>query len=98
PEPSSEASPSASAKAQPLELAIVVDRSGSMKGERIANAVAAAVGAVDRMRDGDSVVVVSFDTQAQVVVPRTVVDASTRQSITSSIRTIRLGGDTCVSC
>src|SRR5687768_5972090 len=37
------------AKAPPVDLAIVVDRSGSMKGARIANAIAAAVGSVDRM-------------------------------------------------
>lgn len=82
----------------PLDLAIVVDRSGSMRGVRMANATAAAVGAVDRMRDGDSVVVVAFDTRADVVVPRTIVDATTRSRIEAAVRGIRLGGDTCISC
>jgi Ca-activated chloride channel homolog len=86
------------AKAPPVDLAIVVDRSGSMKGARIGNAIAAAVGAVDRMRDGDRIVVVSFDTEAQVVVPLTVVSSTTRSSVESAIRSIRLGGDTCISC
>jgi Ca-activated chloride channel family protein len=84
--------------APPLDLAIVVDRSGSMKGERIVNALAAAVGAVERMREGDNVTVVSFDTEAQVVVPSTRVGSSTRASIEAAIRSIRLGGDTCISC
>jgi Ca-activated chloride channel family protein len=84
--------------APPLNLAIVVDRSGSMKGDRIANAVAAAVGMVERMRDGDSVTVVSFDTEATVVVPPTLASAGTRASIEAAIRSIRLGGDTCISC
>ncbi len=46
----------------PMNLALVIDRSGSMKGDRIANAMSAAVGAIERLRDGDSVTVVAFDT------------------------------------
>jgi Ca-activated chloride channel family protein len=84
--------------APPLNLAIVVDRSGSMKNDRIANALAAATGMVERMRDGDSVTVVSFDTDATVVVPPTIASAATRASIEAGIRSIRLGGDTCISC
>lgn len=82
----------------PMNLAIVVDKSGSMKGDRIANAMNAAVAAVERMRDGDSVTVVSFDTSADVVVPPTRVSSQSRSAIESSIRSIRLGGDTCISC
>ncbi len=84
--------------ASPMNLAIVIDRSGSMKGERIANAMNAAVAALERMRDGDSITVVSFDTSAQVVVPPTRVAQGNRASIENSIRSIRLGGDTCISC
>ncbi len=82
----------------PMNLAVVIDRSGSMKGERIANAMNAAVFALERMRDGDSITVVSFDTAAQVVVPPTRVSSSNRSSIEAAIRNIRLGGDTCISC
>lgn len=86
------------AAASPVSLALVIDRSGSMVGRKIANAIAAAVGAVERMRDGDTVTVVSFDTAATVVVPPTRVTASSRPGILSGIRGIRLGGDTCISC
>jgi Ca-activated chloride channel family protein len=86
------------ASAPPVNLAIVIDRSGSMKGDRIANAILAATGIIDRMRDGDSVTVVSFDTQAQVVVPPTRATTSSRPSIQAAIRSLRLGGDTCISC
>ena len=40
-----------------MNLALVIDRSGSMKGDRIANAMNAAVSAIERLRDGDSVTV-----------------------------------------
>jgi len=88
----------APAAVAPMNLAVVIDRSGSMKGERIANAMNAAVFALERMRDGDSISVVSFDTAAQVVVPPTRIGAGNHSSIESAIRNIRLGGDTCISC
>jgi Ca-activated chloride channel family protein len=87
-----------SVTAPPLNLAVVIDRSGSMKGDRLANAIAAASGMVERMRDGDSVSVVSFDTQPTVVVPPTLASSATRASIEAAIRSIHLGGDTCISC
>src|SRR5262249_46312798 len=58
----------------------------------------AAVEMVERMRDGDSVSVVSFDTQSTVVVPPTLTSSVTRASIETAIRSVRLGGDTCISC
>ena len=82
----------------PMNLALVIDRSGSMKGDRIANAMNAAVGAIERLRDGDSVTVVAFDSSAQLVVPPTRVSSSTRGSMEAAVRNIRLGGDTCISC
>jgi Ca-activated chloride channel family protein len=82
----------------PVHLSVVIDRSGSMKGARIENAIAAATGLVQQLRPRDSVSVVSFDTQSQVVVPPTNVDDATRPSILSAIRSIRVGGDTCISC
>ncbi len=84
--------------APPLNLAIVVDRSGSMKGERIARAIDAGVGIVERMRDGDTLSVVDFDTTAEVVVPPTQLSPRNRSSVEVGIRGIRIGGDTCISC
>lgn len=79
-------------------LAIVVDRSGSMKGDRLPNAIAAGAAAVDRLGDGDLVSVLAFDTQTTTVVPMTTVEAGNRGRIKDQIRTISLGGDTCISC
>lgn len=82
----------------PANLSIVIDRSGSMKGSRIRNAINAASAAVSRLRDGDVVSVVTFDTTTQVAVPPTSIDAQSRGRVDAGIRAITLGGDTCISC
>jgi Ca-activated chloride channel family protein len=82
----------------PVHLSLVIDRSGSMKGERIRNAIAAAASAVERLRDGDMVSVTAFDTQVWPVVAPTVLDATKRTIAIDAIRKLTLGSDTCVSC
>jgi Ca-activated chloride channel family protein len=86
------------ARAGSSHLAIVIDRSGSMKGDRIRNAIAGAVEAVDRLGDGDAVSVVTFDTQTTTVVPTTFLAPESRERVKAEIRKIGLGGDTCISC
>jgi Ca-activated chloride channel family protein len=82
-----------------VDLSIVIDKSGSMReGSRLPNALSAAAGAVERLRDGDTVSVIAFDTRVETVVSTTTVNASSRPSIVQSIRGIQLGGDTCISC
>lgn len=84
--------------AAPVNLSIVIDKSGSMKGSRLRNALQAAVGAVERLHDGDMVSVVAFDTRTQIVAPAVTIGPSTRSSVISAIQGIQLGGDTCISC
>lgn len=81
-----------------VHMALVIDRSGSMKNGRLEQAKRAARGVVDRLADGDTVSVVSFDTQARVEAPRTVIDDSSRARVNDAIDRVALGGDTCVSC
>lgn len=88
----------AESKAQGHHLAIVIDRSGSMKGERLPNAIAAGARAVDELGTGDTVSVLAFDTSTTTVVPQTIVSDTNREQIKNQIRTITLGGDTCISC
>jgi Ca-activated chloride channel family protein len=86
------------ARAGSSHLAIVIDRSGSMKGDRIQNAIAGAVEAVDRLGDGDLVSVVAFDTTVTDVVRAVALGPGNREQVKASIRGIKLGGDTCISC
>lgn len=81
-----------------VNLSIVIDKSGSMRGTRLTNALAAAETAVQRLRDGDTVSVIAFDTKIETVVPTTAINTSSRGSALQAIRGISLGGDTCISC
>lgn len=81
-----------------VHLALVLDRSGSMAGQRMKNAKAAAAIAVQRLREGDTVSVLAFDTGVERVVAPTQIDSLTRGEIVQAIDRIQLGGDTCISC
>jgi Ca-activated chloride channel family protein len=86
------------ASAAPSHLAVVIDRSGSMAGTRLQNAISGAISAVEHLAEGDMVSVIAFDTKPSVVVPATVIGAQSRSGIREAIRGITLGGDTCISC
>lgn len=55
----------------PASLAIVLDRSGSMSGEKIREARRAIGELVDRLRDADEVTLVAYSDAAEVLVPLT---------------------------
>ncbi|MBK7399785.1 MAG: protein kinase [Myxococcales bacterium] len=82
----------------PVHLSLVIDRSGSMKGARLTNALAAAASAIDHLRDGDLVSVVTFDDKAELTLAPTPLDASSRATAKAAVAKIALGGNTCISC
>jgi Ca-activated chloride channel family protein len=84
--------------AAPLDLSIVIDKSGSMAGKRLTNAIAAAKTAIERLRDGDVVSVISFNTSVDVVIHPTTIDATSRGKLVGQLAAIHAGGDTCISC
>lgn len=51
----------------PLASMLVIDKSGSMKGDPIVNAKSAATGFVDKLRTADQVGVIQFDTTVSVL-------------------------------
>ncbi|MCA9135024.1 MAG: VWA domain-containing protein, partial [Planctomycetales bacterium] len=76
----------------PVNVAIVIDKSGSMQGEKIEQARKAAIQAIDRLRDSDIVSVVTYDSSVNVLVPAT--KASDRETIRKQIASIAAGGNT----
>jgi Ca-activated chloride channel homolog len=85
--------PAAERDRKPLALALVVDRSGSMGGEPLEHAKAAAAAAVRALRDGDRVAVVAYDDRVDLVVPSTAV-AADRGAILRAIDAVRVGNTT----
>lgn len=76
----------------PVNIALVLDKSGSMQGDKITQAKAAAISLVQRLRPDDIVSVVAYDTNIAVVVPATKVDGS--DMIVAGINQIQANGST----
>jgi Ca-activated chloride channel homolog len=78
----------------PMQVALVIDTSGSMAGDKIQNARAAAAMMVRRLKDGDIVSLDSFSDHARTVVPPTRLDSVTRTDILRQIAVLPIGGST----
>lgn len=78
----------------PVDLALVIDTSGSMQGAKIENARAAARTLIESLKDGDIVSVDRFDDEAKPVIPSTVIDAQSRSKIESVVAELGTGGST----
>jgi Ca-activated chloride channel family protein len=76
----------------PVNVAIVLDRSGSMQGEKIQRAREAAIGALDLLRPDDIVSIIAYDSDVNVLVPAT--KLTDKEEVASIIRAIQPGGNT----
>ena len=78
----------------PVNVAFVIDRSGSMQGARIAQAREAAIMAINRLQPTDIASVVIFDHIADVLVPAQPV--SDTGQFTDLIRQVSVRGSTAI--
>jgi hypothetical protein len=78
----------------PLNVSLVLDRSGSMSGDPFRNMLLAAEAFVTQLRDGDRVSVVAFSDGVFEAVPPVVIDPNTRNLAIASIRALGVGGGT----
>ena len=82
------------AERPPMSLALVIDRSGSMSGEKLEQAKQAAIGMVERLTVRDRVAVVQYDDAAQVLLPSITLDAMGKARARATIERIVEGGGT----
>ncbi|MEO1525101.1 MAG: VWA domain-containing protein [Planctomycetota bacterium] len=80
------------AERPPVNTAIVIDKSGSMGGQKIVQARNAAIEAVRMLRDDDIVSVILYADSAEVLIPAT--KATDRESIIEKIRSVQAQGST----
>jgi Ca-activated chloride channel family protein len=81
--------PQATTRRPPANVALVLDRSGSMQGEKIEKAREAALVALDMLDSRDVLSVVVYDDTVTVLVPATPLENKTR--IARAIRSIEPG-------
>ncbi|MEX2044660.1 MAG: VWA domain-containing protein [Opitutus sp.] len=76
----------------PVNLALVIDRSGSMAGDKIVKAREAALEAIRRLAPDDVVSIIAYDTHVQTLVPAQRVGNGRR--LEQAICSIEAGGNT----
>lgn len=80
PPPQSDAS-----RRTPVSLALVVDTSGSMAGHKIEHARSAARAVIESLGEGDEVSLIEFETEAQLRVPLTNVNKTSRKVLLDAV-------------
>lgn len=88
-------SPTITAKRQSATLQVVLDRSGSMAGDRLEGAKSALIALVDRLDPADNLGVVAFDNTTHVVVPAGPLTDKT--AVKHAISAVHDGGSTDLS-
>lgn len=80
-----------------LNVALVLDRSGSMHGAKLAYVRQAAAYVLDMLTEGDRAAVIAYDHQVMMVAESTPINAASRQDLKRRIAGIESGGNTNLS-
>ncbi|HLX59841.1 MAG TPA: VWA domain-containing protein [Planctomycetota bacterium] len=80
------------AERTPVNVALVLDRSGSMQGPKLEHAKIGAISALERLGPNDIVSVIVFDDTVNVLVPAT--KLTDKASVRAAIERIQAGGST----
>lgn len=86
----------AAGKRVPLNIALVLDRSGSMSGEKLAYCKKAAQFVIDNLDASDRVSIVIYESGVRVLLPAT--QATNKEQIKRLIEGVQVAGGTCMSC
>lgn len=77
-----------------VNLALALDASGSMEGEAIEDAKAAATKMLDRLQDGDRLAIVSFGGKTELLFASQTLNPATRESARQAIESMQAKGTT----
>src|SRR5262249_37081620 len=86
--------PFASPTRRPVNLVLVLDRSSSMRGPRLAQAVLAVRRVLERLDERDRLGVVTFDAAARVIVPPGPVTDEARRRLNAELEKLDTGAGT----
>lgn len=78
----------------PLNLCLILDRSGSMRGTPMETVKKAAQRLVDRLNPGDRICVVAFDHRSKIIVPNQVIDNPNK--VKNQISSLKADGGTAI--
>lgn len=78
----------------PMDLAVVIDRSGSMRGDKIRDVKAAALELLDTLRPDDTVSLVSYSNDVQLHTVRLPVDEPGRTALRTALLGLHADGGT----
>jgi Ca-activated chloride channel family protein len=78
----------------PVNLALLVDTSGSMEGRAIADARAASLALIDSLAPEDRIAVVDFNSKAEVLLPSTMLEDADAKDLKKKIAGMKATGTT----
>ena len=81
----------------PLNLALILDRSGSMQGDKLRYVQQAACHVLDMLDERDRIAVVAYDDQVTLLAPSQLISAHMRDALKCTINELRPGGWTDLS-
>jgi Ca-activated chloride channel family protein len=81
----------------PLNIALVIDRSGSMSGSKLEKAKEAAIFCLRNLTGADRAAVIAYDDQVRTVSPSRALSPDVKNSIIADVRAIHSGGSTNLS-
>ncbi len=77
-----------------MSVALVIDRSGSMAGPKIARAIEAASSFIHSLHDGDAVAIYQYDDVVEELAPPTAINAATRPALVARLAGLYPRGST----
>jgi len=90
-------SQTAAQQRMPLNIGVVIDRSGSMAGQKLRDAIEATKRIVNRLNAQDRCAIVTFDHHAALLADSLPVTSAQRHLIDAALSSVRSGGSTNIS-